>query len=127
MPALCVGIETSGRVSGLLSEGFSLRLSVHLSAMALIGSSLSPAMAAGGATALRAWIDRCLDLADERSCGSALQQSHRLKQLAEKQENYQCYTHILALESHLIMHSLDRNHRAETLAALGDASLICRW
>jgi hypothetical protein len=100
---------------------------VHLSALVLLGSCLSPAMAASGATGLRAWIGRCVDLVDERSCGSALQQSHRLKQLAEKQENYQCYTHILALESHLIMHSLDRNHSAETLAALHDASLICRW
>jgi hypothetical protein len=126
-----VGIEKSGRVSGLLSGCCSLRpslhLSVHLSALVLLGSCLSPAMAAGGATGLRTWIGRCVDLVDERSCGSALQQSHRLKQLAEKQENYQCYTHILALESHLIMHSLDRNHSAETLAALQDASLICRW
>ncbi|WP_152669549.1 hypothetical protein [Synechococcus sp. GFB01] len=100
---------------------------VYLAAMILIGSSLSPAMAADGAAGLRAWIDRCVDLVDEQSCGSALQQSHRLKQLAEKQENYQCYTLILALESHLIMHSLDRNHRPETLAALGEAARVCRW
>lgn len=110
-----------------LNVRLNLHLTAHLSAMLLIGTGLSPAIAAGGATGLRAWIDRCVDLVDERSCGSALQQSHRLKQLAEKQENYQCYTHILALESHLIMHSLDRNHRAETLAALNDASLLCRW
>jgi hypothetical protein len=110
-----------------MPQGSSLGVYVYLAAMILIGSSLSPALAAGGVTGLRAWIDRCVDLVDEQSCGSALQQSHRLKQLAEKQENYQCYTHILALESHLIMHSLDRNHRAETLVALGDAARICRW